>query len=78
MPKILAWKGFQSTKRSREVAKEIMATRATRCLRTVLSVGAGEVLSSATSSEDAGPTALSRHAMLVKAAVPAAGKWGIG
>jgi ABC-type Fe3+-hydroxamate transport system substrate-binding protein len=76
MRKILAWKGFQSAKSLPEAAKEIMATRATRGRRTAFSASSGKVLSSATSSEDAGPTALSRHAMLVKAAVPAAGKVG--
>src|SRR5258708_1481907 len=55
MPKILTWKGFQSAKSLPEAAKEIMATRAARGPRTVYSASSGEVLSSATSSEDAGP-----------------------
>jgi hypothetical protein len=67
MPRILAWKGFQSAKSLPEVAKEIMATRAPRGLRTAISASSGEVLSLATSSEDAAPAALSWHAMLVKA-----------
>ena len=78
MPKILTWKGFESAKSLPEAAKEIMATRAARGPRTAYSASSGEVLSSATSSEDAGPTALSPHAMLVTAALPAAGKVGIG
>jgi hypothetical protein len=78
MPKILAWKGFECAKSLPEAAKEIITTRASRGLRTVYSASSGEVLSLATSSEDAGPTALSPHAMLVTAVVPAAGKVGIG